>query len=117
MIPLFAVIIGLLSNSFSKATITSGVQRELHKLGGASIITAKGALGFYFLFFVLVISLRGSKHAPKRFLNSATPSRARARAPTKRANSMVAIAIYAQAGLFISIGRRQEPGTDAIASM
>lgn len=53
----YAVIIGLLANSFSSATISSGLQRELRKLSGASVITPSGALGFYFLFFVLAVSL------------------------------------------------------------
>ena len=53
----FALIVGLLSHSFSTKTIPASLERELHKLGGASIVTPSGALGFYFLIFVLVISL------------------------------------------------------------
>jgi ABC-2 type transport system permease protein len=54
---LFALIIGVLSTSFSTANISANLQQQLHKLGGASITTPAGALGFYFLFFVLAISL------------------------------------------------------------
>lgn len=53
----FALIVGLLSNSFSSGGISSSLRRQLQKLGGASITTPSGALGFYFLFFVLAISL------------------------------------------------------------
>jgi ABC-2 type transport system permease protein len=54
---LFALVIGLLSTSFSKANLSAGVQEELRRIGGASITTPAGALGFYFLFFVLATSL------------------------------------------------------------
>lgn len=53
----FALIVGLLSNSFSSGGISPSLRRQLHKVGGASITTPSGALGFYFLFFVLAISL------------------------------------------------------------
>jgi len=53
----FALVIGVISRSFSSADISSNLQQELRRLGGASIITPAGALGFYFLFFVLAISL------------------------------------------------------------
>lgn len=53
----FAVIIGLLAHSFTSTSIPSSLQRQLRKVGGASITTPSGALGFYFLFFVLAISL------------------------------------------------------------
>jgi len=53
----FALIIGLLSHSFSNASISPALREQLHKLGGASITTPSGALGFYFLFFILVIGL------------------------------------------------------------
>ncbi len=54
---LFALVVGVLSTSFTPKTISSNIQHEIGKLGGASIVTPSGALGFYFLFFVLVISL------------------------------------------------------------
>ncbi len=53
----FAAIIGLLADSFSSATISQRLQDQIQTIGGASIITPSGALGLYFLFFVLVISL------------------------------------------------------------
>lgn len=53
----FAVIIGLLSDSFSNATISTRLQNQIQNIGGASIVTPSGALGLYFLFFVLAISL------------------------------------------------------------
>jgi polyether ionophore transport system permease protein len=54
---LFALVVGVLSTSFSSADISTNLQEQLHKLGGATITTPAGALGFYFLLFVLAISL------------------------------------------------------------
>jgi ABC-2 type transport system permease protein len=56
---LFALVVGLLSTSFTKANLSAGVREQLHRIGGTSIATPAGAIGFYFLFFVLVISLFG----------------------------------------------------------
>jgi len=53
----FALVVGLLTTSFSSATISAEMQRQLARVGGGSITTPTGALGFYFLFFILVISL------------------------------------------------------------
>jgi polyether ionophore transport system permease protein len=55
----FAGIIGILSTSFTTANISTNLREQLHKLGGATITTPAGALGFYFLLFVLAISLYG----------------------------------------------------------
>jgi ABC-2 type transport system permease protein len=53
----YAVVVGVLSTSFTGAGISANLRREIEKLGGASITTPAGALGLYFLFFVLAISL------------------------------------------------------------
>ncbi len=53
----FAVIVGLLCTSFSPRNISVNLQQQLSRLGGASIVTPAGAMGFYFLFFVLIIAL------------------------------------------------------------
>jgi ABC-2 type transport system permease protein len=53
----FALILGFLSTSFSTKTISESLQKTLAKLGGASLVTPAGALSFYFVFFVLAISL------------------------------------------------------------
>ena len=53
----YAVIVGLLSHSFTSENIPADLQRQIEKFGGASITNPAGALSFYFLFFVLVISL------------------------------------------------------------
>lgn len=53
----FALVVGLLSTSFTSANIPESLRRELHKLGGASITTPAGALGFYFVLFVFAFSL------------------------------------------------------------
>ncbi len=53
----FALITGLLSTSFSPSDISRNLREQLRKLGGASITTPSGALGFYFLLFVLALSL------------------------------------------------------------
>jgi ABC-2 type transport system permease protein len=54
---LFAAVIGVLSTSFTTADISANLRKQLQKLGGATITTPAGALGFYFLLFVLAISL------------------------------------------------------------
>jgi ABC-2 type transport system permease protein len=54
---IFAAVVGVLSTSFTAANLPANLQRQLHKLGASSITTPRGALGFYFLLFVLAISL------------------------------------------------------------
>ncbi len=54
---LFALIVGLVSTSVSKAGISASLQRQLQKLGGVSVIKPAGYIGFSFLFFLLAISL------------------------------------------------------------
>jgi len=56
-IGVFAGVVGVLSTSFTIADISANLRKQLEKLSGASITTPAGALGFYFLLFVLVISL------------------------------------------------------------
>jgi ABC-2 type transport system permease protein len=56
-IGLFALVIGILSTSFTSADISTNLQEQLHKVGGATLTTPAGALGFYFLLFVLAVSL------------------------------------------------------------
>jgi ABC-2 type transport system permease protein len=53
---LFAIIVGLLAKTFTTASISPALRRRLEQLG-ASVVSPSGALGFYFLFFVLLISL------------------------------------------------------------
>lgn len=53
----FAAVVGLLSHSFTPAGIPDSLARELRRIGGASVLSPKGALSFYFLFFALAISL------------------------------------------------------------
>jgi ABC-2 type transport system permease protein len=53
----FALIVGLLVHTFASAHLSAELKRQLAKLGAGSIVTPKGALGFYFLFFALAISL------------------------------------------------------------
>ena len=53
---LFAFVIGVISDSFASG-LSSKLQHDLEKLGGGSLLSATGALSFYFVFFVLVISL------------------------------------------------------------
>jgi len=54
---LYAAVIGALCTSFNSQSISTSLQREIRKLGAASITTPAGALGFYFLFFTLVTCL------------------------------------------------------------
>lgn len=56
-IGLYAVVVGLLADTFNTANISRTLQEQFEKLGGASIVTPKGALGFYFLIFVFAVSL------------------------------------------------------------
>jgi ABC-2 type transport system permease protein len=56
-IAIFALIVGLLSTTISSANLPANLREQLHKVGGATITTPAGALGFYFLLFVLAISL------------------------------------------------------------
>jgi ABC-2 type transport system permease protein len=53
----FALVMGVISNSFSSTTISGGLRRQLERLGAGSIVTPRGALGFYFLLFVVALSL------------------------------------------------------------
>jgi ABC-2 type transport system permease protein len=55
----FALITGIISDSFSSG-LSSKLRGDIAKLGGGSLLTPSGALSFYFLFFVLVISLFAS---------------------------------------------------------
>ncbi|HEY7692541.1 MAG TPA: hypothetical protein VH816_09380 [Gaiellaceae bacterium] len=52
----YALVIGVLSTSFSASSIPASLRQELEKLG-ISITTPSGALGVYFLLFVFAISL------------------------------------------------------------
>ncbi len=56
-IAVYAVLTGLLAETFTAANLSRSVREELQKFGGASLVTPKGALGFYFLFFAFAISL------------------------------------------------------------
>jgi polyether ionophore transport system permease protein len=53
----FAFVIGSLSNSITPSNIPESLREQLRKVGGASITTPAGALGLYFLFFILAIAL------------------------------------------------------------
>jgi ABC-2 type transport system permease protein len=53
----FAVILGVLSDSISSAGISKSVEREIAKVGAGSITTPTGYLSFVFIFFVLAVSL------------------------------------------------------------
>ncbi|MGN6373147.1 MAG: ABC transporter permease [Solirubrobacteraceae bacterium] len=53
----FAVIFGVISTTFTTAKLSENLRRELARVGGAQIATPTGALGLYFLFFVLAVSL------------------------------------------------------------
>ena len=53
----FALLVGILSASFTKENLPANLQEEVRKIGGASLTSPAGALGFYFLLFALAISL------------------------------------------------------------
>lgn len=52
----FAAVVGLLAQTFTAARIPGPLAEQLQKVG-VSVVTPSGALGLYFLFFVLAISL------------------------------------------------------------
>jgi ABC-2 type transport system permease protein len=52
----FAAIVGVLSTTFQGVRLSQSIREELARFG-ADILTPSGILGFYFLFFVLAISL------------------------------------------------------------
>lgn len=52
----FAVIFGVISTTFTTAKLPENLRREFARVG-ATITTPTGALGLYFLFFVLAVSL------------------------------------------------------------
>jgi ABC-2 type transport system permease protein len=54
---LFALVVGLISTSISRAGISGALQRQLQRLGGVSITQPAGYIGFSFLFFLLAVSL------------------------------------------------------------
>lgn len=56
----YAVVCGLLSNTFARAHLSGKLLQQIHKVGGASLVTPSGALSFYFLIFVLAIGLFAS---------------------------------------------------------
>jgi ABC-2 type transport system permease protein len=53
----FALLMGVLSTAATPDVISKDLQRQLDKLGGGSIITPSGWLGFSFIFFVLAVSV------------------------------------------------------------
>jgi polyether ionophore transport system permease protein len=56
-IALYAVVVGVLADTFNTENVSKSLREQLHSLGGASIVTPTGALGFYFLIFTFAISL------------------------------------------------------------
>jgi ABC-2 type transport system permease protein len=56
-IAIFALILGVVSESVSSADISESVQRQIAKLGSGNIATPTGYLAFIFIFFILTISL------------------------------------------------------------
>jgi ABC-2 type transport system permease protein len=56
-IAIFALILGVVSESVSSADISEDVQREVAKLGSGNIATPTGYLALIFIFFILAVSL------------------------------------------------------------
>jgi ABC-2 type transport system permease protein len=54
---IFALILGVVSESVSSADISESVQRQIAKLGSGSIATPAGYLALIFIFFILAVSL------------------------------------------------------------
>jgi len=58
----FGVIIGTVSTSIASAGLSSGLRRQLHKLGSISITSPAGYIALTFLFFALAFSLFAVSH-------------------------------------------------------
>jgi polyether ionophore transport system permease protein len=56
-IAIFALILGVVSESVSSADISENVQRQVAKLGSGNIATPTGYLALIFIFFILAVSL------------------------------------------------------------
>ncbi len=56
-VAVFAVVLGVISNSISSAGISKSLQKAIAKLGSGSIATPTGYLAFVFIFFILAVSL------------------------------------------------------------
>jgi ABC-2 type transport system permease protein len=56
-IAVFALILGVVSESVSSADISESIQRQIEKLGSGNIATPTGYLAFVFIFFILTVSL------------------------------------------------------------
>jgi ABC-2 type transport system permease protein len=56
-VAVFAVVLGVISNSISAAGISKSLQKAIAKLGSGSIATPTGYLAFVFIFFILAVSL------------------------------------------------------------
>ena len=53
----FALLMGVMSDAATPDVISENVRRQLEKLGTDSVVTPSGWLGFFFIFFILAISL------------------------------------------------------------
>jgi ABC-2 type transport system permease protein len=56
-VALFALVLGIVSESVSSAGISKNVEQQIEKLGSGSIATPAGYVAFVFLFFILAVSL------------------------------------------------------------
>jgi ABC-2 type transport system permease protein len=56
-IAMFALILGVVSESVSSADISESVQRQIGKLGSGNVATPTGYLALIFIFFILAVSL------------------------------------------------------------
>jgi ABC-2 type transport system permease protein len=56
-IAMFALILGVVSESVSSADISESVQRQIAKLGSGNVATPTGYLALIFIFFILAVSL------------------------------------------------------------
>jgi ABC-2 type transport system permease protein len=53
----YALIVGILSASFTEANLPVNLREQVHKIGGATLTTPAGAIGLYFLLFAFAVSL------------------------------------------------------------
>jgi ABC-2 type transport system permease protein len=56
-IALYAIVVGVLADTFNAENLSEPLREQLRKLGGASLVTPAGAVSFYFLMFAFAFSL------------------------------------------------------------
>jgi ABC-2 type transport system permease protein len=112
----FAFVIGSLSNTVATSDLPASLERQLEKLGVNSLSTPEGAIGLYFLFFILAIALFGcSQVAAARREEAGQSLETLLAEPVSRASwwgGRILLAVAAMAGLALLAGLLAWAGAD-----